>query len=175
MFRAAKEHAYEVDTKLGLLRKKTAQYACGFIQQDPSKHEKAGRFIAENQTALKDIRTRSAEFIQGTEQLEHLLREADETADEVFARLSEIYANCGLEMPRIADEDLPTGIPLERLTLTEEPTEASLATDTQDVTNCSDSISTTELDEEFASNVFLTRPSDSGGPPIWTPMIKKKN
>lgn len=174
MFRTAKEHAYEVDTKLGLLRKKTAQFACGFVQQNPNKLDQAGRFIADNQNSLKDIEAKSAEFVQDTEQLERLLAEADETADKIYARLSEVYADLGLEMPQIAEEDLPVGIPLEKLILQAEPEESSAGTESQDVTNISDLANASEIDEEFASNVFLTRPSDSGGPPIWTPMIKKK-
>ncbi|XP_065076223.1 uncharacterized protein LOC135699805 [Ochlerotatus camptorhynchus] len=172
MFNIAKEHAFEVDTKLRILRKKTANFACGYIQQDPNKLESAKQFIAVSGDSLEEIETSCLGFTAGTDELERLLVEADETADKIFARLSEFYADCRYDMPPVEDEELPVGIPLAKLVLDEPET----TDESQDVTNSSGlpNASETETDDEFKPNVFISRPSDSGGPPSWTPMIKAR-
>uniref|UniRef100_A0A1Q3EY40 Uncharacterized protein n=1 Tax=Culex tarsalis TaxID=7177 RepID=A0A1Q3EY40_CULTA len=170
MSSASREHAAEIDSKLGIIRRKVANFACGFRPETNSRVEPAKEFLSTSNRELDEIESECAEFARTSETLDGLIQEADEMATKIFARLSETFADFGLEMPTFEDQDIPVGIPLEKLVLQEEEPEQTLIGTPSELATSDDSAS----DVDFKPNIFITRPSNSGGPPTWTPMIKTK-
>lgn len=169
----AKEYATEIDCKIRQLRKKTATFAYDCIAEDSTKVEPAKQFLAAEQNELTRIELQCSQLAESSEQLDKLLQEADETASKIYARLCEMFADLGMDTPTFDDDEIPIGIPIERLVPRKgAPEELSEALEELSMSQCSTEVDGTEA--EFKPNIVIGRPSDSGGPPTWTPMIKVK-
>uniref|UniRef100_A0A8D8FAB1 (northern house mosquito) hypothetical protein n=1 Tax=Culex pipiens TaxID=7175 RepID=A0A8D8FAB1_CULPI len=173
MSSVCREHAAEIDSKIGIIRRKVANFACGYTPETNSRVEPSKEYLSKANRELEEIESTCAEFTQTSAVLDGLIQEADDMATKIFARLSETFADFGLDMPTYADEEIPVGIPLEKLVLQEEedePDQTIIGTPSELATSDDSEAS----DVDFKPNIFITRPSDSGGPPSWTPMIKTK-
>ncbi|EDS40745.1 hypothetical protein CpipJ_CPIJ003878 [Culex quinquefasciatus] len=174
MSSVSREHAAEIDSKIGIIRRKVANFACGYTPETNSRVEPSKEYLSKANKELEEIESSCVEFIQTSAVLDGLIQEADEMATKIFARLSETFADFGLDMPTYADEDIPVGIPLEKLVLLEEEEEELDQTIIGTPSELTASDDSEASDVDFKPNIFITRPSDSGGPPSWTPMIKTK-
>lgn len=170
----SREHAAEIDSKIGIIRRKVANFACGFTPETNSRVEPSKEYLSMANKDLDEIESTCVEFTRTSAVLEGFIQEADEVATKIFARLSETFADFGLEMPSFADEEIPVGIPLEKLVLQEEEEEEPEQTIIGTPSELATSDDSGASDVDFKPNIFITRPSDSGGPPSWTPMIKTK-
>lgn len=181
MFGKAKEHAAEIDTKLRVIRKKVAAFACGYDEEfksTSSKVESAKKFLKKTGEDLAVIHDEASDIVQQTEQLDQLLNEANENADKVFALLSQYYAALQLEMPSIDVDALPVGFKFEKSTtieeIQEEAPDSSNDSSLRELLSSDDSTGVTE--EEFGSKIFISRPNVDGcdGAVTCTPMIKAR-
>ncbi|KAL9694377.1 hypothetical protein quinque_013662 [Culex quinquefasciatus] len=144
MSSVSREHAAEIDSKIGIIRRKVANFACGYTPETNSRVEPSKEYLSKANKELEEIES------------------------------SETFADFGLDMPTYADEDIPVGIPLEKLVLLEEEEEELDQTIIGTPSELTASDDSEASDVDFKPNIFITRPSDSGGPPSWTPMIKTK-